>query len=127
MEFRVTDGIVVEGDPVLLRVALENLLSNAWKFTSTTSQPIIEFGRTDADVVPTYFLSDNGVGFDPAFSEKLFQPFQRLHRENEFEGNGIGLATVQRVIDRHGGQVWAEGKPKSGAIFYFTIPQTCKR
>ena len=105
-----------------MRIVLENLLGNAWKFTRHAEDPRIEFGVT-SDEEPAYWVRDNGAGFDMRYVEKLFRPFQRLHTEEEYPGTGIGLATIQRVIDRHGGRVWAEGKIGEGATFYFTLPK----
>jgi light-regulated signal transduction histidine kinase (bacteriophytochrome) len=121
VEFVVEDGIVAEGDQWLLRVVLENLLRNAWKFTGNQPRARVEFGLTELEGTPTYFVRDNGVGFDMAYADKLFGAFQRLHGANEFPGTGIGLATVQRIIRRHGGSVWAEGAVGQGATFYFTL------
>jgi signal transduction histidine kinase len=121
VEFVLEDGIVAEGDQRLLRVVLENLLRNAWKFTGNQPQARVEFGLTEIEGAPTYFVRDNGVGFDMAYADKLFGAFQRLHGANEFLGTGIGLATVQRIIRRHGGSVWAEGAVGQGATFYFTL------
>jgi PAS domain S-box-containing protein len=121
VELVVEDGLVAEGDERLLRVALENLLRNAWKFTGKRPQARIEFGLAEHEGTPAYFVRDNGVGFDMAYSNKLFGAFQRLHRESEFPGTGIGLATVQRIMRRHGGSVWAEGALGQGATFYFTL------
>jgi len=118
--FIIADGAVAHGDPLLLSQALENLLGNAWKYTSKTAGARIEFGVSAASTT-TYFVRDNGVGFDMAYADKLFGPFQRLHGA-EFEGTGIGLATVQRIIQRHGGTIWAEGYVGEGATFYFTLP-----
>lgn len=109
------------GDPGLLRVALENLLANAWKYSSKQAEPRIEFGATRQADETVYFVRDNGVGFDMAHAGKLFAPFQRLHHRDEFEGTGIGLATVQRIIQRHGGRVWVDAAPNQGATFYFTL------
>jgi signal transduction histidine kinase len=118
----VADGLIVQGDPGLLRVVLQNLLSNAWKFTSRCEIARIEVGSTAGEGrQKTYFIRDNGAGFDPDLSSRLFSPFQRLHTQSEFPGTGIGLATVQRVIQRHGGQIWAEATPERGACFYFTL------
>jgi PAS domain S-box-containing protein len=105
------------GDPQLLRVLLENLLGNAWKYSRRTDKPHVEFGHDDRG----YFVRDNGAGFDMAYAEKLFMPFQRLHNPAEFEGSGIGLASAARVVRRHGGRIWAEGRPGAGAVFHFTL------
>lgn len=111
-------------DSSLLTIVLENLTGNAWKFTSRTPQATIRIGRAGAtEAEQTYVVSDNGAGFDPANAEKLFKPFQRLHSVAEFEGTGIGLAIVYRIIHRHGGRVWAESGPGEGASFYFTLPE----
>ncbi len=115
----IPDGLTTQGDARLLTVALENLLGNAWKFTSKRSHAHIELGHDREK--GAFWLRDNGAGFDPAYSQKLFSPFQRLHRESEFEGTGIGLATVQRIIARHGGHIWAESAVDRGATFYFTL------
>ena len=120
VEFKIANGINAVGDPALLRVALSNLLANAWKFTGKDSNPVIEFG-TRSEGRTSYFVRDNGVGFDMAYSDKLFQPFQRLHGMKEFPGTGIGLATVERVVRRHGGRVWADAVPGGGATFFFTL------
>jgi PAS domain S-box-containing protein len=118
----IPEGIIVQGDPHLMKIALGNLLDNAWKFTGKAIQPRIEFGKTVKDDETAYYVRDNGVGFDMAYVDKLFGPFQRLHTTEEFAGTGIGLATVQRIIARHGGRVWAEGEVGKGAVFYFTLP-----
>ena len=118
----ILEGIVVQCDPYLIRTALSNLLDNAWKFTGKAAQPQIEFGKTIKDDEAAYYVRDNGVGFDMTYVDKLFGPFQRLHTAEEFAGTGIDLATVQRIIARHGGRVWAEGKVNEGATFYFTLP-----
>lgn len=117
MEVSIEPGLLVDADARLLRVALENLFGNAWKFTRNQEQPTLKFGRSEEG----FYVRDNGVGFDMAHSAQLFVPFQRLHSASEFEGTGIGLATVQRVIQTHGGKIWAESEPGSGAVFYFTI------
>ena len=119
--FVIMPEIEVSGDVHLLRIALENLLDNAWKYTSKHPRAKIEFGVTEHEGKKAYFVRDDGAGFDTKFVGKLFGPFQRLHRSNEFEGNGIGLATVQRIIHRHGGRVWAEGAVEKGATFFFTL------
>jgi two-component system sensor histidine kinase/response regulator len=108
------------GDPRLVRIVLENLLRNAWKFTRTRPRARIELGSRRAEEV-AYFVADDGVGFDPAHSERLFQPFQRLHGATEFEGTGIGLAIVSRIVTRHGGRIWAESRVGNGASFSFTL------
>jgi len=118
----VANDLRAEADPALLRVALEHLLRNAWKFSSTTANARIEVGVIEHDHERAFFVRDNGAGFDATYAGKLFRPFQRLHRSNEYPGNGIGLATVHRVIHRHGGRVWAEGVIDQGATFYFTLP-----
>jgi light-regulated signal transduction histidine kinase (bacteriophytochrome) len=118
----VQDGVRATADRTLIRTALEKLLENAWKFTAGRENPTIEFAATNVDEVPLCcYVRDNGAGFDPAYADKLFQPFQRLHGASEYPGAGIGLASVQRIIDRHGGRVWAEGAVGSGATFYFTL------
>jgi len=121
VEIKVRPGVTVTADGQLLRIAVENLLENAWKFTSKTPAARIEFGVTNMAGEPTYFVRDNGAGFDMAYADRLFGPFQRLHPSSEFPGTGIGLATVQRIIHRHGGRVWAEGMPGQGATLHFTI------
>ncbi|HEX4351330.1 MAG TPA: ATP-binding protein, partial [Polyangiales bacterium] len=108
-------------DPRLLRAVLENLLGNAWKFTAGRAEARIHVGRVDGDGVPTFFIQDNGAGFDMNYADKLFQPFSRLHAQSDFEGTGVGLATVQRIIARHSGRIWAESKLNEGATFYFTL------
>ncbi len=119
--FEIADGLTARGDPSLLQMALENLLDNAWKFTSRHETGHIEFGSAKIGRELAYFVRDDGVGFDMAGRERLFVPFQRLHAESDFPGSGIGLPTVQRVVHRHGGRVWAEGSPEGGATFYFTL------
>ncbi len=121
VEARVRPGVTVVGDGRLLRIALVNLLENAWKFTAREPAGRIEFGMTTIAGESTYFVRDNGAGFDMAHADRLFGPFQRLHLASEFPGSGIGLATVQRIIHRLGGRVWAEGLVGQGATFSFTI------
>ena len=120
-EFTIREGMIATGDPQLLQVVMENLLGNAWKFTSKLTTAKIEFGVTRQGDRPTYYVKDNGAGFDMAYAGKLFGAFQRLHGAEEFPGTGIGLATVHRIIRRHGGQVWAEGEVDMGATLYFTL------
>lgn len=115
-------GLAVVADPNLLRIVLLNLLSNAWKFSSKRQESRIEFGRALTKTGPAFVVRDNGAGFDSHYATKLFRPFQRLHTQDEFPGRGIGLATVQRIIHRHGGHLWAESMPDQGASFYFTLP-----
>lgn len=117
----IEDGVVVKADPRLMRIVMDNLLGNAWKYTSQKEGALIEFGTTEARGRRACFVRDNGAGFDMAYANKLFGAFQRLHREDEFEGIGIGLATVQRIIHLHGGEVWAEGVEGEGATFYFSL------
>jgi light-regulated signal transduction histidine kinase (bacteriophytochrome) len=121
VEIKIRPAVVVMGDGQLLRIALENLLENAWKFTAKEPSARIEFGVTQVAGEPTYFVRDNGAGFDMTYADRLFGPFQRLHPQTEFPGSGIGLATVQRIIHRHGGRVWAEGLVGQGATFQFTL------
>jgi len=136
VDFLIADGLIVEGDVHLLRIALENLLGNAWKYTSKIEDAAVKFGALAAEEstrlgdnsysarraqAMIYYVSDNGVGFDMAYADKLFAPFQRLHSDREFPGTGIGLATVQRIISRHGGRIWVEAIKEQGATFYFTL------
>lgn len=116
VEFEIRDGVRTIGDERLLRAVVENLMANAWKFTRNRSVGRIEFGARDG----AYYVRDNGAGFDPTHAAKMFRPFQRLHSSREFEGTGIGLATVQKIIERHGGRAWAEGEVEKGATIWFT-------
>jgi PAS domain S-box-containing protein len=121
VKFSVADNIQVQGDNQLLKIVMENLLNNAWKFTSKRKNTKIEFGVLDKEGKNVYYIRDNGVGFDMKYADKLFNPFQRLHRKEDYPGTGIGLATVKRIISKHGGSVWAESELGKGAAFYFTI------
>lgn len=123
VEWVVEPNMMAEGDARLLRIVLVNLLGNAWKFTGRQSIARIQFERLAVDGETVYFIRDNGVGFDMTYANKLFNPFKRLHTTREFPGTGVGLATVQRIIRRHGGSVWAESQEGHGATFYFTLPQ----
>jgi light-regulated signal transduction histidine kinase (bacteriophytochrome) len=118
----VAPGLHANADAGLMRIVLDNLLGNAWKFTAKSMRPQIEVGRAGADD-SVFFVRDNGAGFDMRFSMRLFGAFQRLHDAREFEGTGIGLAIVRRIVQRHGGEVWAEGALNRGATFYFSLPQ----
>jgi len=118
----IAPGLTATGDPQLIRLALQNLIENAWKFTCRREEATIDVGVTkDEDGAPAFCVRDNGAGYDPTFASKLFGPFQRLHAASEFPGTGIGLATVKRIVHRHGGHVWAEGRIDGGACFYFTL------
>lgn len=122
VQINVMPNLIADADPKLIRLALMNLFNNAWKFTSRVENPEIKFGVTSIEGQNTYYISDNGAGFDMAYADKLFGAFQRLHTQQEFEGNGVGLAIVQRVINRHNGRVWAKSALGQGATFYFTLP-----
>jgi len=121
VEFAIEECLCADVDERLFKLALDNLLGNAWKYTSRQDEAFIEFGAKICGETRAYFIRDNGAGFDMSMKEKLFMPFQRLHSRDEFDGHGIGLATVQRIIQRHGGRIWAEGEVGKGAAFYFTI------
>jgi two-component system, NtrC family, sensor kinase len=121
--FSIAEKIVVKGDAVLLRTVLENLISNAWKFTSKIKDQKIEFGIMNQNKKTVYYVKDNGAGFNMQYSNKLFQTFQRLHSNEEFKGTGVGLATVQRIIHRHNGRIWAESELDQGATFFFTLQE----
>jgi signal transduction histidine kinase len=121
VEFTIEDGLTAVADPQLIRVAMENLIRNSWKYTSGHPTARIEFGRSDANVKDCFFVGDDGAGFDPRYAARLFGAFQRLHTAKEFPGTGVGLATVHRIIHRHGGEIWAVGAVEKGATFYFTL------
>ena len=121
VEFAIEAGLTVTGDFQLLRAAMENLLRNSWKYTSAHPCARIEFGKSQQDGKFSFFVRDDGAGFDPRYADRLFGAFQRLHTATEFPGTGVGLATVQRIIHRHGGEIWAEGAVEKGATFYFTL------
>ena len=121
IEWRVEPMPEANCDAGLLKLVFINLLSNAMKFTKSRQLAVIEVGSHQLGETTTFFVRDNGVGFDPKYADKLFGVFQRLHRQEEFEGTGIGLATVQRIVHRHGGEIWAESKPEQGATFFFTL------
>jgi light-regulated signal transduction histidine kinase (bacteriophytochrome) len=121
VEFVIEEGLTAVGDPQLLRAAMENLIHNSWKYTSGHPTARIEFGRSDEKERPSFFVRDDGAGFDPRYADRLFGAFQRLHTTREFPGTGVGLATVQRIIHRHGGEIWAEAEVEKGATFYFTL------
>jgi len=120
----VTPGLIVDADGRLMRILFDNLLSNAWKFTTRIEAAQIAVGAEQRDGEPVYFVRDNGAGFDMAQADRLFTPFQRLHPDAAFSGTGIGLATVRRIVERHGGKIWAEGRPGAGAKISFTVPPT---
>jgi signal transduction histidine kinase len=121
VELVVEQGLTVEADTGLMTILLENLLDNAWKFTTRTERARVELGAIGSDSARTFFVRDNGVGFDPHYAGRLFTPFHRLHGDADFPGTGIGLATVRRIVERHGGRAWAEGKPQGGAAIYWTL------
>jgi light-regulated signal transduction histidine kinase (bacteriophytochrome) len=121
LEANVAPGLLAQGDSRLVAVLFENLLGNAWKFTSKRTGARIEVGSERRDGETVFFVRDNGAGFDMEYATKLFAPFQRLHDATEFEGTGIGLATVHRIVARHSGRIWAEAAPDQGASFFFTL------
>ena len=125
VEIVIQPDLQAQVDPGLARAVLQNLIGNAWKFTRDTVSARIEVGVEDVEGSPAFFVRDNGAGFDMAYANKLFAPFQRLHTVTEFAGTGVGLATVQRIVHRHGGRVWAEAKVGEGAVFHFTLPRPC--
>jgi len=124
VHFAIQPGVHATADPALIRTVLQNLLENAWKFTSRQDDATIEFGTIAASGAGVCYVRDDGAGFDQAYAGKLFRPFERLHSSSEFPGSGIGLASVRRIIQRHGGRVWASGATGQGATFYFTLPRT---
>jgi len=126
-EFHIQEGLEAHADSNLMRIALENLLENAWKFTSKRESARIEFGQTNNNGSRVYFVRDDGAGFDSARATRLFGAFQRFHDKNDFPGTGVGLATVQRIVQRHGGRIWAESVPGKGATFYFTLLDASER
>jgi light-regulated signal transduction histidine kinase (bacteriophytochrome) len=121
VEFAIENDLTAAGDPQLVRAAMENLMGNAWKYTSAHPSARIEFGTTQRNGKHPFFVRDDGAGFDPRYAHRLFGAFQRLHTAAEFPGTGVGLATVQRIVHRHGGEIWAEGVVEKGATFYFTL------
>ncbi|MFP4164951.1 MAG: sensor histidine kinase [Chitinispirillaceae bacterium] len=124
VKFRADDHLTAWVDEKLTELVLTNLVANAWKYTARQKSAIIAFGKTKYDGEDVYFVRDNGAGFDMDYADKLFEPFKRLHSEREFEGTGIGLATVKRIVEKHGGRIWGEGKVGEGAVFYFTLPES---
>jgi len=123
VNFDVEPNLVVHADARLLEILIEKLLENSWKFTVGSNDARVRVGRVTADT-PTFYVADNGAGFDQTYAHRLFQPFQRLHTDADFPGTGIGLAIVQRIVARHGGRIWAEGREGHGATFYFSLPGT---
>jgi signal transduction histidine kinase len=125
--FEIVPEAIATADPALARMVLQNLLANACKFSSRAGQPVVEFGREALEGGSGWFVRDNGAGFDMRFAARLFEPFQRLHPQDEYPGTGVGLATVARAIRRHGGRIWAEAEPGKGACFHFTLQPTSTR
>jgi light-regulated signal transduction histidine kinase (bacteriophytochrome) len=117
----ISDNLSVQADPAMMQVAVGHLIDNAWKYTVEKERATVEFGRKEERGCMIYYLRDNGAGFDMRYADRLFAPFQRMHKESEFEGVGVGLATVQRIIHRHGGKIWADAEVGVGATFYFTL------
>jgi signal transduction histidine kinase len=124
VQWAIEDNLTVQADKALIQIAMQNLLENAWKFTSKTAEPLIRVGSVDQGGEKAWFVGDNGVGFDMAYADRLFGAFQRLHHETEFPGTGIGLAIVQRIVRRHEGRTWVHAEPDRGATFYFSIKET---
>jgi hypothetical protein len=124
VEIVIEEGLTAFGDRVLLQVMLENLLSNAWKYSSQKADATIEFRSCPCqqENFSTFYVKDNGAGFDLGAADRLFEPFYRMHSDTQFPGNGVGLASVQRILRKHGGQIWAEAIPERGATFYFSLP-----
>ena len=122
VELHIEPGMQANGDPTLLRVLLENLLGNAWKYTGKCRQPEIWFERYPQHAATSFTVRDNGAGFDMRFADRLFGVFQRLHSANDFQGTGVGLASVRRIVRRHGGEIWAEAEVDRGARFHFSLP-----
>lgn len=122
IEWKIAEDLTTRADPALMEIVLENLLSNAWKYTRKSNYPLIIIGRREQEGSTVFYVKDNGAGFDPEKAYKMFNPFERLHTNEEFPGIGVGLATVKRILERHGGKIWAEGKPGEGATFYFSLP-----
>ena len=127
MEFIIPEDLIAFGDERLIGVLMDNLIRNAWKFSSKHATARIEIGKREQDSEIVYFVKDDGAGFDMQYADKLFLSFQRLHPTGEFEGTGIGLATVKRIIQRHGGRIWAEGEVEKGATVYFTLGDRADR
>lgn len=123
VEFEIEEGVIVHGDPALLQMVVQNLLENAWKYSARKESALIRFGSTRCGNELICHVKDNGIGFDMADADQIFGLFNRLHSNADYEGTGIGLATVQRIVHRHNGRVWAEGCKDEGAAFYFSIPQ----
>jgi len=121
-QWSIASGLWVEADAALMRTVMQSLLDNAWKFTGRVPSPRIDVGVERINGEPVFHVRDNGVGFDMSFSDRLFDTFHRMHAEHEFPGTGIGLATVKRIIARHGGKIWVQARPGQGAVFYFTLP-----
>jgi light-regulated signal transduction histidine kinase (bacteriophytochrome) len=126
VKLEISPDLNANGDQRLLRIVMVNLLGNAWKYSRKRPDARIEFGKIDGEAAETYFVRDNGAGFDMTYAGNLFGAFQRLHSDDEFEGIGIGLATVQRIIRRHNGKIWAESIDHQGATFYFTLEREAK-